>query len=249
VLLHFTVYEIDSARLWLYLRRPKTLCCTGIEEQEETDNHLLRMEQTGKQFHGFMRLPLRIRYIIYEHALVRGEIFVDPSSDQQGNEVENWPYEDWTGAKRQRYQNIEQYRRLFDPRRKYIRKRVAINPISAGLLIGVSKTAQAVAKHVFWAAGNQFIFPPGKFEAPRDLCVGSQLTPLPRLKPVRNVSYSFDMQDVEFPSPLFIEMKLKSKYEADGHRSFSKLSRDKKREMDHNESFRVGIASGGRDAR
>ena len=58
--------------------KPSERHCDGaLEKQVDVDWKRPGRDQIGKQFHGLMHLPTSVRYIVYEHALVRGRIFVD----------------------------------------------------------------------------------------------------------------------------------------------------------------------------
>ena len=48
-------------------------------DRAERDVDRYRKRPIGKEFHGFMHLPLAIHYMTYEVLLVRGQIFVRPT--------------------------------------------------------------------------------------------------------------------------------------------------------------------------
>jgi len=140
-----------------------------------------------REFHGFIALPLAIRYMIYELLLVKGKVFV-PRPEREG--CEDYYFEcDSNGKIRQRYLDWQNY----DDRR-----------IHTALLRGVSKTMHEEAENIFWGPGNQFSFPAGRFAAPAGFSGDDSVnTPYP-LPPIKDVSYAFDLRDYGYMPPFHI---------------------------------------------
>ena len=112
-----------------------------------------RRTSRGESFHGFMHLPVALRYVIYEHALVRGKIFV-PNTFLDLRRLETgqakYSTNDCYEKRRQRYLDMDLYRS----------SRVT------GLLRGVCKAVQTEAEYVFWGFGNTLVVPAGEFHDP-----------------------------------------------------------------------------------
>jgi hypothetical protein len=135
----------------------------GFDSPQKWIVHRYKQECIGKQFHGFMHLPLTIRYMIYEHALVRGKIFVPNSfgflRGPREQAEAGLSSTDFYSFKGQRHLDFAKYRMANNCS-------VQINPVTRGLFQGVSKAVQEEAEYVFWGIGNQFVFPASRFDIP-----------------------------------------------------------------------------------
>lgn len=162
-------------------------------------------EGTLTSFHGFMRLPLEIRTIIYEHALCPGIVYLHAEDLCCGDYIklprhcfstyrdtdcdnDNMPGQahDYNGNRRLRYAVWERIKN-------------ATNPVNQSLLRGVSKAVQAEASAVFYGPKNHFVLPCGSYDYPK--CSGHLYTygpEIPEIPPFQSVSYTFDMRDIHW---------------------------------------------------
>ena len=145
---------------------------------------------------NFMALPKEISDMIYEHALVRGKIFVPSVRSKDLNAVgaelnlerdthgTYIPFKsrDWRDERYPRYQDYEFYR--YGP------------PIAAGLLQGVCKHVQSEAEAIFYGVGNLFVLPAGYYPNPPMFRDNSLLyhSP-PPIPPFKSISITFDFRD------------------------------------------------------
>jgi len=182
-----------------------------------------KRRRIGQEFHGFMDLPLAIRYMIYELLLVKGKVFV-PRLEQEGCE-DDYFEKDYERNLRYRYLDLKNY----SGRR-----------ICTSLLYGVSKTVQAEAEIIFWGPGNQFIFPAGEFLAPAGF---SGCDPFwTELKPAKDVSYAFDLRDCGYMSPCRIRGDVREdveNYMPGSPDAFENMSQDELLAEIHNKRTRL----------
>jgi len=171
----------------------------GFDSYEAMHAHDYRQTRIGKEFHGFQHLPLNVRYLIYEYALIRRKVFVRNNSKKGAYgefemELNTYGYMDYSGETRLRFRDMMDYT-----------KKGRAPRTAAGLLRGVSKAIQAEAEHIFWSAKNQFIFPSGPFDYPAGFYCGDLIGCGPTtLKPARNISFAFDMLDYGYVSPALL---------------------------------------------
>jgi hypothetical protein len=179
----------------------KLMFMDGRDTHEEWLVHRYKQRRIGKDFHGFMHLPLAIRYMIYEHALVRGKIFIRNTLFNAGR-FEHWAarysFKDFSGKNRQRYLDVDEHRTEGVQAIGWPQLTRPIHPITKGLLLGVCKAVQTEAEYVFWGIGNTFVFPAGEFDGPEGFYSGGSVI---GLKPAKSVSYTFDMRDVGYIDP------------------------------------------------
>jgi hypothetical protein len=210
----------------------------GCDSPRRWVAHRYRQSCIGKQFHGFMHLPLAVRYLVYEHALVRGKIFVLNRLGLDWGVYEQTlrrrAFTDVDNGKRQRYIDIEEHR-MPDTRLS------AINPICNGLLKGVSRAVQEEAEYVFWGVGNQFVFPPGPFHYPLGFYEGTFAR---SLKPAKSVSYAFDMRDAGYMDPY--QLRKTALAEDHGEVPFENMTTVQQREILHDmqEEMLIGVWMG-----
>ncbi|KAL8779732.1 MAG: hypothetical protein Q9213_006800 [Squamulea squamosa] len=139
-------------------------------------------------FYRFMDLPIEIRAMIYDLALVRGKICVPTLPKKFRDELDvvdfcagcnNAPYRLTTFDK-------YVYHRYLD----FLEYTEDAPPIFLSLLQGVSKAVQAEAEAVFYGSKNLFVMPAGVFVYP---AVHGRV--VARRPPFQSLSFTFDMRD------------------------------------------------------
>ena len=205
-------------------RHKKTLSNGAFDFYEDCMVNRYRRTRIGKDFHGFMHLPVALRYMVYEHALVRGKIFVSntflgPGRLETGQA--KYSMNDYYGKRRQRYLDVDLYRSSGVTALAGLQGTAPINPVETGLLRGVCKAVQTEAEYVFWGSGNTFVFPAGEFHDPLVFYYDGLRRPRNDMKPAKSVSYTFDWRDAGYLDPYLLRKDAADEY--GGDRPFEEL--------------------------
>ncbi|KAI0473876.1 hypothetical protein GGR56DRAFT_696506 [Xylariaceae sp. FL0804] len=179
--------------------------------------------RVGREFHGFLALPLCVRYLVYEHLLVVGRYYVPANLSRL---LERDPYflreepatrryvllpghvANESGVIRQRYADWLRNRGGWHDQSHGASYDSPENPFTPGLLLGVCKEVQAEAAYIFLGR-NAFVFPHRAFaiarsDYDRDLHEWGDIVPrgpgrrarlAARLGALRDVSIAFDMRE------------------------------------------------------
>ncbi|KAL8770776.1 MAG: hypothetical protein Q9209_003643 [Squamulea sp. 1 TL-2023] len=144
-----------------------------------------------------MDLPVEVRVIIYDLALVRSKIFVptvSPKKLHDGKDDPNLFHISW-GVNHPPYRLLAANGDIYDRYLEFEDYTQERPPVYLGLLQGVSKAVQVEAEAVFYSPKNQFVMPAGLFWYPAVHGMEWLETNNPRIPPFQNISFTFDMRD------------------------------------------------------